>query len=308
MRTLRRLNIKDVAHLCRHLHVCRRELDHVCVDVDRYYYRKDRQIGSKVRPTATPSGRLRWILDHAHELLGRVQLPDSIHGGRKGHSTKTNAARHIRKPALLQSDLQDFFPSVSPRAVYCALVEGLGCSPDVAHYLTRLTTLDGCLPQGSPTSTDVAAIVTAPLARRLEGLARAHGGDFTLYVDDISLSGPGYLGSLTNTVRRIVEQEGFRINREKTTCSAVSEERVVTGVRVDRGIDAPSALIRDTRRSIEALERQLCEEDSRSLQLLGLVKGRINYIACLNPGAARSLKRRLAKVVGVTHTATQGAP
>ncbi len=72
--------------------------------------------------------------------------------------------------------------------VYKIFCKRLECSPNVSRYLTRLTTLNGSLPQGSPTSTILAALIAEPLAKRLDNFAKGHRADYSQYVDDNAVS------------------------------------------------------------------------------------------------------------------------
>ena len=68
---------------------------------------------------------------------------------------------------------------------------------DVARILTRLCTLKGSLPQGSPTSTIVAALSTVELTDRLDQFASNHNASYTQYVDDVTVSGPKHMIKMT---------------------------------------------------------------------------------------------------------------
>lgn len=297
-RQLSALNIRDVRHLCKHLGTFPGELERICRAPKRHYRYRTMETKGKVRPLATPHGELRGILDRLQSLLQRVALPQSIHGGRRKHSYLTNARPHVRKRTVLRMDIQDFFPWISHRRVYRMFHRRLGCSPDVARYLTILTTLNGSLPQGSPTSTIVAALVIRPLAERLAGLARHHRADYTQYVDDITLSGPAHVARLIPTIERIIAQEGFRVNIDKTEVVAAGDEQIVTGVRVNRGTDAPSGKIAETRQLIAALEDQVRLGGTLSRRAIASARGKVRYIECLNRGAGRLLGRRLERLAG----------
>ncbi|MCP4991150.1 MAG: hypothetical protein GY928_35380 [Colwellia sp.] len=150
MRTLSALNICDVKHLCKHLGTNITELDSVCKEIEKYYRQSTRNIKGKIRQISTPKDRLREILDRLQVLLQRVCLPDCIHGGRKGYSYISNALPHIRKPVVLNLDLKDFFPNLTNKRIYNLFLKRLGCTAGISSYLTKLTTLNGSLPQGSP--------------------------------------------------------------------------------------------------------------------------------------------------------------
>lgn len=290
------LSIRDVRHLCKHLHTSKGELDRICRVPEKYYVQRCQTEKGKRRHIATPHGRLRQILDRLQNLLQRISLTESIHA-RRGRSYITNAMPHLNKPMLLNMDLKDFFPSISHRVVYRMFRERLGCSPDVARYLTRLTTLNGSVPQGSPPSTIVAVLVSEPLAKRLEGLEARHGADYTQYVDNMTLSGPRHVRCLKQLVQKIARQEGFAVNPSKTEDACSREEQTVTGVRVNRTIDVPRKKLDDVRKLIESVRlrrmggKPICDRELNS------IKGKIRHVIALNRGAGRFLSRRLRQVL-----------
>jgi len=114
VRKLEKLNIRDIKHLCLHLHCSQTELSNWCKHPERYYYHcENRIIKNKRRPTHTPIGRFSEIIYNLKSLLDRLELPEYLHGGIKEHSPKTNASHHIGKPAVLNFDIADFFPSIN---------------------------------------------------------------------------------------------------------------------------------------------------------------------------------------------------
>ena len=113
-------------------------------------------------------------------------MPDYVHGGVKGKSMFSNARQHAGKQMLVCVDLKNHFPRVSPRKVYRMFQDQQECSPVVAKILTRLTTLNGGLPQGSPTSVAISNLVTGRLSKRLKHFSKCWGSSFTQYIDDES--------------------------------------------------------------------------------------------------------------------------
>lgn len=296
MRTLKTLQIRTMQHLCHHLGTNTRELLYICKHPERFYEEGPRKIKGKIRDIATPIGRLRLILDRVQRLLQRIELDNSIHGGRRGRSYLTNALPHIGKPAIIELDIRDFFPKVTDRRVYEVFTRRLGCTSEVARYLTSLTTLHGALPQGSPTSTILASIVIEPLTERLAGLARAHNGDYSQYVDDITISGPKHIAQLCPLVEKIVKNEGFAVNVSKTKIRYQSDEQIVTGVRVNKGIDVPSEKIKEAKELLQQLKHQVQSGVKPSRPALLSLQGKINHIGTLNRGAGSHLRRQMRSI------------
>ncbi len=228
-------------------------------------------------------------------LLQRVSLPDYIHGGVKKRSNITNARVHVNQPVVISLDLKDFFPNVTNRKIYKIFCNRLMCAPDIASYLTKLTTLNGSLPQGSPTSTILSSLAVEPLSKRIEGLAKANHASYSQYIDDITVSGPVHIKNLIPTINSIIKQNGFKVNIAKKDVRYRHQEQVVTGVKVNHGLDAPKSKIRIARKQVEALVSQLRLVKNSSFTELASLKGKIQYITQLNKGAGRSLTKRLNK-------------
>ncbi|HEY3489569.1 MAG TPA: reverse transcriptase family protein [Candidatus Deferrimicrobiaceae bacterium] len=283
------IRIKSIESLCHHLGTNPLELEKICSSIDSYYKRFTKIKNGKVRPIAEPIGRLRSILDRLQALLQRISLPQYIHGGRKKHSNITNAESHVNKPMVLKIDLKDFFPSIKSHKVYDLFCTRLECSPDVGRLLTRLTTLDGAVPQGSPTSTILSALIIEKTAKRINSMAGCHGARYDQYVDDSTLSGPVYIKKFSRTIDRIVHQAGFAVNPKKTIIMPRSTEQVVTGVRVNSKLDAPSEMIKKTRAIIEQLLDRQREGLGVSKKEIRSVRGKIAYITRLNKGAGKFL-------------------
>jgi len=288
-----KLNIRDVNHLCMRLGISIDKLDRICANINKYYRCWDAERKGKIRPIATPTGQLRPIVNRLNTILQELAIPDNIHGGVKGRSTISYAKGHIKKPVLVKTDLKDCFPSIKSSRIYRLFYEELGCSPDVARYLTHLTTFKGALPQGSPTSTILAALTTRQLAKRLEGLSKSTNGRADLYVDDIVFSGPGYAGKLKNTMNSIINQEGFRSNPSKTFELGRKKEQVLTGIRVNDRLDVPKDKVEAAKTIINDLGYRKTKGENISERELRSIKGKIRYIASLNRGAGQYLSRQL---------------
>ena len=295
MRELEKLKIKDVGHLCKHLGTTPEELEKLCSKITNYYRETELVIKGKRRPIAEPVGRLRNLLDRLQDLLQRIENFDNVQGGRKGRSTISNARSHLRKPIVINLDIEDFFPSIGHRRVYDVFRRLQECSPDVSRYLTRLTTFKGSLPQGSPTSTILASIVTKSLAARLRKASQVYRVNFTQYVDDITISGGYHALDLISKVKQVITQEGFAVNFQKTKIMIGADEKVVTGIRVNSFIDIPSLKRDEVREQImRIIERRRQGLKISEKELISL-EGKISHVSWLNKGTGKHLHRLLHK-------------
>lgn len=155
-----RLNLRSLRDLAFRLGVSQKTLKTVAAHAERYYRPFTRRRGAKVRQFDKPIGPLRLLQDRIHErLLRPLQLPEYLHGGIPGRSAKTNVSAHLGQTTIVTADVGDFFPSITPRHIFHAWRETLGCTPTISRLLTQLTSFKGRLPQGAPTSTVLANLV-----------------------------------------------------------------------------------------------------------------------------------------------------
>ncbi len=124
---------------------------------------------------------------NAH-ILNDVPLLPCVYGGVREKSILDCAQLHVNQKVVHTMDIANFFGTVNPRMVR-SVFERISFRQDAAALLTRLTTFDGQLPQGAPTSTPLANLVLLKLDRRFMRLAEIHDFRYTRWVDDLSFSG-----------------------------------------------------------------------------------------------------------------------
>src|SRR5208282_4337029 len=131
--------------------------------------------------------------------------------------------------------------SVQSKTV-CRALEASGFSREVASVLRRLTTHKGTLPQGAPTSPAIARIVLCDVCKEFETLLNSVSPHTraTIYVDDITISGPLGLERLISTVISIFRRHGYSVNPSKIKAMTQSEEQIVLGLRVNRRVEPSS--------------------------------------------------------------------
>ena len=250
----------------------------------------------KTRTLTAPSERLKSAQTQIYEkLLKPLGAPAHLHGSVPGKSPYTNSTAHAAQPCLIRIDITSFFPSVTPPQVYSVWVEKVGCSPQVASLLTKLTTFKFALPQGAPTSPALANLVLADADENILELASGTNVRFTRYVDDLGLSGSAPQ-DLIEPVAKELQRGGFRVSRKKLACMPRAGRQEITGY----GANAPRPSIGKTGRSrIRAAIHRLNQlpADSEAFRREALsVHGRIDHLRRSNPGAARRLERYLKKM------------
>jgi hypothetical protein len=186
-------------------------------------------------------------------VLRRLAAHPAALGFERGQSIVTNALRHEGKAIVVRMDLKDFFASTKSEKVRDFFLR-IGWGKEPSEILTALTTHEGCLPQGAPTSPRLANLVNHRLDARLHGLARKLGAVYTRYADDLTFSfeedDPSRTHALLRAVPRIVRSEGYDVHlRRKLHIRRRHDRQVVTGLVVNRRVNLP----RPTRRWLRAV-------------------------------------------------------
>lgn len=159
-----------------------------------------------------------------------------------GKSIVDNAIPHIGCKLLIKLDIKDFFPSINlKKIVYCLRYFGYG--KNVSRYIGYLcVNKDYCLPQGFPTSPAISNIVASKLDSRIMGLIKKRFANYELsysrYADDISISTKKHLSKdhiieIIDWIYKIMQEEGFTPNHEKTKIFTNGSKLSVTGITVN---------------------------------------------------------------------------
>ena len=266
---------KTIGQLAEILDLSEKELWQIAKTATTSYWHKDiPKASGGTRTLTSPLPRLKLTQRKLHKcLFQKIELGGASHYGLKGRSNITNAWEHVDCRAIFTFDLRSFFPSVRPERVNRALIHELGCTKSVASIITKLVTSDYQLPQGAPTSTDVANIVTLRLQRRLYGLAVRWSLKFTIYADDISFSGATLPPDVIDKIRNVVRNEGFKIHPEKGGVYDKSMPQMVTGLNVAHGVSAGK--IKKTWRA--ELHKAITEHEAGNITDVERAKAEVRY-------------------------------
>jgi hypothetical protein len=266
----------------------------------------------------------RWIL---REVLDQIPVHEAAHGFARGRSVIEHARRHSGRQVILRLDLADFFASVAAGRVF-GIFRTAGYEPAVAHALTGLTTnvvpqhvwtvIHGAaasagvqprfrlgrqlatphLPQGAPTSPALANLAAFRLDRRLSGLAGSLDLRYSRYADDLAFSGPRVrtgAGRVRAAVTDIVREEGFALNADKTALRTAAARQQVCGIVVNARPNVPRAEYDRLKAILHNASRHGPAGqglEGREAQL----RGRIAWVASLNPAHGEKLLRRFAEI------------
>lgn len=230
-----------------------------------------------------------------HTLLRDLEIPDYICGGVKRRSVLDNIGHHQNETTIVTLDIKSWFPSITAHQIYFVWRVILKCSHKVARLLTRLTTFNGHLPQGAPTSTSLANLVLYSTDATLRIATAEHGVNYSSYVDDIAISGSDARKLIPISVSTF-KRAGFRVSRSKLKVMGAGKKREVNGV-IAGAIPSISKKKRDR---IRAALHHLSVGDIRDedrVSYIATQKGRIAYVGTVNPHQARKFEVQLAQLL-----------
>jgi RNA-directed DNA polymerase len=307
------LNIQSLKHLYLQTGIAKEEIISVATNIKDHFrtteIRQTKPNGKvKVREIYLPSPRLEAILQAVNiYLLRKIRLSEAVHGSRKGRSPLTNAMVHIGKKYLLGLDIEKFFPSIKPHAVF-NMFRRLNCSPTVAKHLTWLCTADNHVPQGYATSPAIANLVLIPITERIHGLVKKQGIKFGTFVDDITLSGNRSLRPFQRTVEKIIDECGFKLNPGKTVPMCMHEKQKVTGIKVNVKPNIEKDDYQELKKMIHICGKfglasymgRLKNRKGKFIdtpdKLRSYLSGKLNYVKQLNPEKAEKLMTKFSKI------------
>ena len=242
--------IQKVEILCDYiLHITIERLNYITTNIEKFYgeypkYKRDKAGNRRInkpqyreqfgyywtRTINPPNDELKSIQKRINRYItNHIPMSEYAFGGIKGKDNIQNAKLHKGQKYVFQTDLRDFYPFITYKMVYNMFVDK-GFSADVASQLTKLTTYNGRIPQGAPTSTTIANLVFEPTGLKLQKLAIDNNLRFSTFVDDVTMSSQSQFKELTPEVIRILREDGYRISQNKTTYKSGITE--VTGVRL----------------------------------------------------------------------------
>ena len=203
-----------------------------------------------------------------HKIFDKVQIHPCLFGG-PNSSTKRAVCAHVKKPVVITMDIKNFFHSVKKLHVLNAF-KNFGINNDLSIILARLVTSHNHLPQGAPTSPFIGRMVLNPFAHELDNMLKGihSNATFSIYVDDITLSGPDGIKRIIPTVEKILSRHGYKIKKEKTQIMHRCNEQVSLNIRLNKRIEATSKYLAE----IEELEKRLPPWDPKILGKKAYVK------------------------------------
>lgn len=279
----------DVGHLALEVGLDEKRLGEIISNPDHYYmqYAVPKRAGG-YRHISEPVGPLiavqRWIL---RNILAQRPLSAVVTAFARGRSIKNNAQFHVNQRMVLSLDVVNFFSSIERSHVF-GVFRDLGFTLEVTDALTGLTVIGKGLPQGAPTSPAISNLVMRAADDAITQFAEAHSINYSRYADDLTFSGTFRVKRVIDKVTAILQGLGLKLNSHKTRLMLPHERQEVTGVTVNKFLQASRKLRRSLRKEIYYITKYGPDEHfSRNFSFyrkrLEHLRGIAEFILFLNP-------------------------
>lgn len=197
---------------------------------EQFLVRRTIETNGKTRNLIYPEGRLRAVHERLKFHLSKIVQPSYLMSPRKGRAQRDNAGAHLEAVQYLTLDLKQFYPSTTRQMIRNSLVAQFGLQADVAGLIAHLATADDRACFGSPLTPVLASIVHRPMFDLIAERCDADGLIYTVWVDDLTISGPQITGQVRSDVRGIVAQSGLRSHKLRSQTG--NHPVFITGVGV----------------------------------------------------------------------------
>ncbi len=272
--------------------------------------------GGQFRRIYAPDRRLKILQSRLATLLDQLyRVRNPVHGFVPGRSVKTNAEAHGRRRFIVNLDIHDFFPTITQNRVY-GLLRSLNVDQRVAEIIAHLCCLNRHLPQGAPTSPILSNMICFRLDTELLRIAKTERSNYTRYADDITFSSYQPPASLFNgalpavgrfppealnpAIRSAFLSNGFTVNPNKSHYADKHSRRIVTGVKINAGLNVDRRYVRHIRALLHSVEtmglkdaQQRYSDSGGKGSIAEHLRGKISYITHLK-GATDPVVRSLA--------------
>lgn len=229
-----------------------------------------------------------WIL---HNILYKLSSHKFAKAYIPGKKIRENVKLHTKKKFVITFDIHNFFDSIKRESVEWIFSE-IGYSDLVSNLLSKLCTLNGCLPQGAPTSPYLSNLFMRDFDERIRQYCIGKKIMYTRYADDMTFSSSSEsfdIKALEKEVSKAVAAKGLSLNPQKTHIMRYDNKQIVTGVVVNQRPRLPKKERKRLRLVmhyvyLNGLAKHIKNENIDKVNYGRYLLGKINYALSLEPG------------------------
>ncbi|WP_404396660.1 reverse transcriptase family protein [Idiomarina loihiensis] len=306
--------IGSIESLAETLRINKRLLVGLSRKIEDSYHPFDVKTNSgKIRRVYEPKNKLKIIQKRINrEIFESVKFPSYLKGAIRDTDDPRdyiiNAKEHGRSETLISLDITSFYESITEDKVTDILKYLLKFPSDVSELLTRLTVLDGKVPQGACTSSYIANLVFFNSEYKLVSRFRRKGIRYTRLLDDITLSSEKDLSteeveSAIEGVVGLFSKYGLKNNSSKLRVEKRNfrnHNYRVTGLWVGNKNPALSKKERAYIRQLVFETEKLFKKDRTSSEyhkLWNMTSGKVAKMARLQHSQSKDYRKRLSVIL-----------
>lgn len=232
----------------------------------------------------------RFLTEYYEELYGDINFYSN--GFLKDKSIITNAKKHRNKTFVLNTDLEDFFPTITFGRIRNFFIKNnkFELSNEISTLIAKIACYKGYLPQGSPCSPIISNFICQILDIRLGKLAQKNRCSYSRYADDITFSTNlknfpkeiaftnGDTVALGNELISVITRAGFKINFSKSRVYASNTRQEVTNLTVNRKINVSRKYFDNTKAMARNYYLNGCCKINGKSGSYKQILGRFNFI------------------------------
>lgn len=195
------------------------------------------------------------------------------HGFKDNYSIITNAKIHVGKRFVFNTDLENFFPSISFGRVRGFFINdrNFRLHEEVATTIAQIACYQNQLPQGAPCSPIISNFIGHMLDIKLNKMAKKGNCSYTRYADDLTFSTnekhfPAEIARLVagtadrwvagNGLISRVYASGFRINHDKSRMQLPMSRQETTGLTVNQKVNVAATYYKTARSMCDRLFKE----------------------------------------------------
>ncbi len=299
------LRIQNLNSLCLRIGITSEKLIKIIAELDSkpsalYGVLEQEKETGEIRIINPPCWRLKTIQSKIlARLLNNIPISEYTFGWVKGRDRLKCVEGHVGKKILLQADIANFFPSIRFGHVY-RVFERLECHPIVSKALTRIMTYNKGLPQGAPTSPQLANIILKQLDDEFSGFWRKRGVHYSRFGDDIIVSSNRQIAKefFKDIITKGLEKFDLKPKLRKFSSNQSWTRQEALGVIVNRKTNAPKEEIHELEVILHNAESTGLEMQNRQKEpnFPAHIAGKIAQVKALNPSAGEKLWSNFKKV------------
>jgi hypothetical protein len=197
---------------------------------ERFLVRRTIEANNKTRDLVYPEGRLRAVHERLKFHFSKIIQPSYLMSPRKGRAQRDNAEAHLEAAQFVTLDLKQFYPSTTRQMIRNSLTAQFDMHSDVAGLIAHIATADDRACFGSPLTPVLAALVHRPMFNVIADRCAEDDLSYTVWVDDLTISGERITGELRADIRNIVSKSGLKSHKLKSQTG--NRPVFITGVGV----------------------------------------------------------------------------